>query len=86
MTAKPIETVTIGGLRYIVATLRDDDLKYLAKRTAREMRLLQAEADTAALELEHRRFVPSEEIEHPQRGDVPHVKVRMVHGEWTVVE
>ena len=33
-----VETVTLGGLRYVVATLREEDLERIAQKVARLMR------------------------------------------------
>lgn len=38
MTEPKVETVTIRGLRYVVATLREDDLDRIAQKVARLIR------------------------------------------------
>lgn len=62
MSEKKLETVTIRGLRYLVVTLREDDIERIAQKVARLIRDEdQAQADRE-LEMEHRRQVPLEVI------------------------
>jgi len=52
---RPVETVTLGGLRYVVAVLREKDIEYLAKRIAMELRSTDETYVQRDLESEHRR-------------------------------
>lgn len=58
MAEKPLETRTIKGLRYVVAVLREDDLAYMAKLIAVELRRGDEEQTRRELEAEHRRQAP----------------------------
>jgi hypothetical protein len=61
--AEKVETVTLRGLRFVVAVLRDEDIEAIAQRVA--ILLSQADARVVAEDLrrEHARQVPASVIE-----------------------
>jgi hypothetical protein len=80
-----VETVTIGELRYVVATLRDQDIERIARRVATMLREDDKAQRDAELEAEHRRYVPTEVIEEAARaegGDPFPLELR--NGSWRV--
>lgn len=70
MTDK-VETRTIKGLRYVVAVLKEDDLAYMAKLIAKEIRAEDDRQTQFELDLEHRRQVPTDVILAAARDSRP---------------
>ena len=85
MTEPKVETVTIRGLRYLVATLREDDIERIAQKVARLIRDEDQARVTRELALEHQRQVPTKVIEEASRaeGGEP-FPLELVEGEWRV--
>jgi hypothetical protein len=65
MSNQKVETVTIRGLRYVVATIREDDLERIAQKVARIIRDEDKAQAERELRIEHQR------MGHTHDGSVP---------------